>query len=110
MKSIFARLPNGKYTLSEVVVVSCGCGDLGPRVRRLLEKSGVTIPIVNSSGSMNAKGYIQQMKLDTAVPSLRKSKHAVLINPFTGQYIDLMNARETPRLLTDILIVASAKK
>lgn len=93
---------NGTLIANETFVVSCGCGGLVPQMKRLVKQAGVDVPFLNSSISADVRRYIKQIGLNDRVPSLRKSKHAVIYNPHTEKFIDLLNAPNNKYVLENI--------
>lgn len=90
-------------TLDHTVVFSCGCGNTTPKVRRKLQDAGVAnVPVINTNSNSRTRQYIKQVGLDKVASSLKRSKHAVLFNPSTGRYLDILNAPQTPQLLNNI--------
>lgn len=96
MSSVVEKLPDGTVRINEVVVFSCGCGDVVPQARNMLRMAGVPdVAIVTTSLNRKVKDYIKSIGLNVRVPSLNKGRHSVLYNPFTGQFIDLLNSPQT---------------
>lgn len=91
--NIITREQDGTYVAHQTFLVTCGCGSVTPDARSMLRMSGCgDVPLLTSSGNPTVKAYIHQIKLDEKVRSLKKSKHAVLYNPGTGKYINLLEA------------------
>lgn len=101
------RDENGVFQLSDTVIFSCGCNGVGPRVKRMVRNAGIDTPILNTNLKPRAKIYIKRIGLDKAIPSLAKSKYAVMYNPHTTQFIDLLNAPENESVYENMRRVAN---
>lgn len=109
MKNIIERLADGSVRMNDVAVFTCGCGGVVPEARSLLRMAGVgNVEFVTTSGNTKVKRFIRSVGLDMRVPSLRRGRHSVLYNPFTGQYIDLLNAPRNGSVYENIFKVATA--
>jgi hypothetical protein len=107
MSNIVERLPDGSFGMSSVAVFSCGCSNVVPEARNKLRIAGAPdIPFITTTANQNAKGFVRQIGLDKLVPSLNKSTHSVLYNPFTGKYVDLLKAPKTEQVFENIYKVA----
>lgn len=101
--SIVGRHQDGTFYSNQVFVVTCGCGGIVPDTRRKIEAAGVEkIPFIISTDDRNVKGFLKQIGLTEKIPSLKKSKHAVIYNPNNGLYIDLMQAAPSRELYDNI--------
>jgi len=97
----------GRTQMVRPAVFSCGCGSVGPDARRLLRLAGAeNTPIVMTRSDDNARWYIADKQLQNKIPALAKSKHSVLYNPFTKQYINLLNAPASEDVIANIKKVA----
>lgn len=83
-------------------ILTCGCGSIVPDTKRLLRKANVDAVFVNSTVNSDARKYVKQIGLASRIPSVSKSKHALVYNPFTTQFIDLLNAPKTDQLVEKI--------
>lgn len=102
------RGDDGRFHLDRTVIFSCGCSGVGPKVNRLKRGAGINTDICNTNLHPKAKVYIKQIGLDKAVPSLARTKYAVLYNPETTQFIDLLNAPENESTYENMRRVANA--
>lgn len=101
------RDSNGVFQLTETVIFSCGCSGVGPKVTRMKRSAGIDTPILNVNLKPRAKVYIKRIGLDKAIPTLAKSKYAVMYNPHTTQFIDLLNAPENESVYENMRRVAN---
>lgn len=92
MPNIITRLQDGTWTAERPFVITCGCGSIVPDAKSIMRQAQVDVPFVVSASNWTVKEYIKQMGLDQRVPSLARNKHAVLYNPSTTRYINLMEA------------------
>lgn len=99
---------DGTLQLSGPVVFHCGCGGVVPKIRSRLQISGVPqVPLIMTSNNKKAKNYIRQIGLAARVPSLSRSSHAVLFNPRSGRFIDLIKAPQNSSVYENIYSVAT---
>lgn len=107
MSNIVERLPDGSFSMRAVAVFTCGCSNVVPEARNKLRMAGVAdVPLITTTSNENAKRFVRQIGLDKLVPSLNKSTHSVLYNPFTGQYVDLLKSPKTDQVFDNIYQVA----
>jgi len=110
MSQIVNQLSDGTFEMNTVVVFSCGCANVVPEARTKLRLAGVAdIPFLMTNTNPKIKKYIRQIGLDMLVPSLGRSTHSVLYNPFTGKYVDLLKAPKTSQVFENIYKVAVGK-
>lgn len=100
---------DGKYVLLRPIIFSCGCGGSGPKLRRMLRGAGVEVPIYLTVNNVKLKRYVVQEGLKSKIMALSDSKHGVLYNPDTKQFIDLLKAPETDQVFANIKRVANAQ-
>lgn len=99
---------NGVLQLNQPVVFHCGCGGVVPKIRSKLQISGVPqVPLVMTSSNKKAKDYIRQIGLSARVPSLSRGTHAVLFNPSSGRFIDLLKAPQNSTVYENIYNVVT---
>jgi len=109
--NIITREQDGTWVASRSIAITCGCGSVVPDVRGALQIAGVgDTPMLSDAGNPAVKAYIRQVGLNHVVPSLNKGKHAVLYNPETGQYIDMLNAKLTEEYYVNIYKVATGQQ
>ncbi len=81
------------YTLNGTAVFSCGCGNLTPKIRRIMRSAGCgEVPVIVTSNNVESRKYIKQERLDGYIPALKSRKHGVLYNPSTKRFIDIYGA------------------
>lgn len=99
--------PDGKLTLDRPVVFSCGCGNVTPDARSMMRLAGVPdIPFLITVTNPRIRDYIRQVGLNRLVASLNRNTHAVLYNPITGLFVDLLKAPRNQQVYDNILRVA----
>lgn len=103
---IFERY-NGTIVATAPFIMTCGCGSIVPDTKKLLRRAGIDVAFVNSSINADARKYVKQIGLNKLVPSLNKTKHAVVFNPQTRQFVDLLNAPRNDQLVDNIRRVVS---
>lgn len=89
------------------VVYCCGCGGIKDTVNRILTSAGVdpkTVDIVVDSSNTAVKTYLKTSGLIEAEPALKRSKHAVLYNPTTHKFINLLSGKKDK--LSNVYLVA----
>lgn len=96
MANIIYRLQDGTWMADKAFVVTCGCGGIVPDARILLRHAGKSdVPMLVSNSNHAVKDYLQQVGLMDREPSLKSTRHAVLFNPITKRYMNLMKAPRT---------------
>lgn len=97
------RRPDGTFYAPGPLVITCGCGSVVPKARRLMTMAGAhDIPMVVSSSNEGVRAYVRQVGLADIVPSLRSSRHSVLFNPLTGKYINLLDVPHNEAVASNI--------
>lgn len=108
MPNVITRQQDGTWIASGPLLITCGCGSVVPDARSAMRSAGLPdIPMLVSSSNTAVKAYVRQVGLTDKVPSLLKSKHAVLYNPRTGRYINMLNAPLNEALYENIRRVAN---
>lgn len=104
---IVTRNEDGTFSAENPFIVTCGCGSVVPSAKRLASRAGLTnIPMIVSSSNPIVKGYLKQIGLDEVVTSLKKNKHAVLYNPRTHKYVDMLGVPESDEIIKNLYEVA----
>lgn len=97
---------DGTYFINSPVVFSCGCGGISSIVNGILSSAGAPgVPIVLTSSNVLAQGFVKWSGLKEAEPSLKKGRHAVLYNPRTTKFVNLL-AKDNKNLLANVYTVA----
>ena len=111
MANIISREQDGTWVASRSLCITCGCGSVVPDARRALQNAGIAdTPMLSDAGNPSVKAYVKQIGLDLFVPSLNKGKHAVLYNPHTGQYVDMLNVKGSEEYYVNLYRVATGQQ
>lgn len=107
---IVSRNEDGTFSAEDPFIVTCGCGSVVPSAKRIAMRAGIPeIPMIVSSSNPIVKGYLKQIGLDEIIPSLKKNKHAVLYNPRTHQFVDMLGVPENDTVLNNLYKVAHGR-
>lgn len=98
-----------RYELLYPIIMSCGCSGTAPKMRRMVRAAGVEVDITLTPNNARLKRYIKQENLKAKIPAIADSKHGVLYNPHTQQFIDLLKAPENEHVYENMRRVVDGR-
>lgn len=105
MKGVIYTDSKGIIHSKETIVIVCSCGPTKSKVKKLLDRAGVNIKLISTGLYPVVRRYAKQIGLTERVSSLKGSTHAVIYNPKTEQFIDLLRAPENEQTVEDIKVL-----